>query len=244
MKQGSAMVHEPCKGAFAVSAALTLGGNASFHNQRTEPIVKVVVTGFEPFPGVPINPSAELVQHLGQDSSEHLLVRRFLLPVSFHAAGWRIREIIDFEKPQLLLMFGVDATQRKYVRVETQAKNAWQSGPHHPVTRVHPSGAEEYVSPLPTDLLVRTLTRADIPAVISTSAGTHVCNYVFYSAAEHIQSRRYQTIFGFVHLPLLVTQPEPSQMVHQAERILKLVECFSVILRELVNEASVDFGQM
>jgi pyroglutamyl-peptidase len=161
---------------------------------------KLAVTGFGPFHGICINPSSELVRRMLAIKHKYPC-KHFVLPVHFKRAGRMIRSIIKITRPVILLMFGVDSSQNREVKVEAFAKNIWKLNSHSAVKCIDVSGPQKYASRLPTDQLVRALKDNDIPASVSFSAGTYVCNYTYYCAARFIELHRYDTSYGFVHLP-------------------------------------------
>jgi len=222
----------------AVRGAMVPASSNALQDRKTRQAAKVVVTGFEAFSGMPVNPSAELALNIGRCKDKCILVESFLLPACFRRAGHNICKIIDTEQPDILLMFGVDATQRKHVKVEAWATNTWRPDAYDTVRRIHPSSPAEYASRLPVVPLVRALNTAGISAVVSESAGYYVCNYVFYSAAQYIHSKQYRTIFAFVHLPSLALHPESCQMGRRDGVMSKLVRALQLIIHMALIQLS------
>ena len=100
-----------------------------FRGIQLRPRRVVLVTGFSSFAGVPVNPSADLLQRFDAYRAPSISLRTLLLPVSFSRARDTVCAAIDLFSPGILLMFGVDPTQSTAVRVENYARNIWH--PHH-----------------------------------------------------------------------------------------------------------------
>jgi len=172
---------------------------------------KVLVTGFEPFAGSHLNPSGEVVKALSSIEFAGIELITRILPVEFRRAGQVLLEIIKSERPQALVMLG-QAEGRSEISIERIAINlddariADNSGDQRQNSVIEPNGADGYFSTLPVDQLVSAIKSAGIAAGISLSAGTFVCNHIFYRAAHYLQGESVQS--GFVHLPLLVEQSD------------------------------------
>ena len=204
----------------------TLNG---FRLRGPELAPNVLVTGFGPFPGVAVNPSKELLRSIYPGAVDGITLCTLLLPVSFSQASWIVSRAIDALDPQVLLMFGVDASENHFVKLERFARNVWQPDAHHAARAIDTLGPPVYQTRLPLDPAVRTLNAAGIPAAISDSAGSYVCNFVFYSAAKHVHLRGLPTLYGFVHVPLPPVLPGTGPW---AAWMSRLVDAFWLILRE------------
>jgi pyroglutamyl-peptidase len=169
--------------------------------------MKALVTGFSPFGGDAINPSYEAVRRLPKHIGRLEIVTAEL-PTSFARAPRRLRALIVREQPGIVLCVGL-AAERPGISVERVAINlcdariADNDGFQPCDKPVVPRAPPAYFSTLPVTQAVTALTNVGIPAQVSLSAGTFVCNHVFYSlmhaAAKDPRSRR----AGFVHVPAL-----------------------------------------
>jgi pyrrolidone-carboxylate peptidase len=117
-----------------------------FRGIQLRPRRVVLVTGFSSFAGVPVNPSADLLQRLDAYRAPSISLRTLLLPVSFSRARNAVCAAIDLFSPVILLMFGVDPTQSTAVRVETCARNIWQLHPRHSPGAIDPAGPASYAA--------------------------------------------------------------------------------------------------
>jgi pyroglutamyl-peptidase len=169
----------------------------------------LLVTGFEPFDGEPINPSAEVAHALAGRHVAGIPVVAAVLPCAFGRAIDVLRDAISAQRPQLVLALGQAggregfSIERVAINVDDAriADNAGASPIDTPVVR---GGPAAYFSTLPIKAMVAALQRAGWPAAVSQTAGTFVCNHVFYGLMHTLRRRRVRG--GFMHLPLLPQQ--------------------------------------
>lgn len=170
----------------------------------------VLVTGFEPFGGFTVNPSLQVAQALhGEQVAGHEVVA-VPLPVVFGAAGDALLAAVGRHRPVAVLALGL-ADGRPDLTVERVAVNVEDAdlddnAGARPVDRpVLPDGPAAYFSTLPLKRLVAALRAGGIPASVSDTAGTFVCNHVFYRLMHALRDAP-EVPAGFVHLPLLPEQ--------------------------------------
>jgi len=173
--------------------------------------IKILVTGFGPFPGVEINPTGAVIDDcLARVSSRSACkyeARGHILPTEYAGAGQRIQELIRQVEPDAVLMLGVAAARGELNlerfalniddAVSPDAAGAIASG-----TRIERDGPTAYTSTLPLQRIKQALDKAQIPTVFSNHAGTYVCNHVFYVAAHALGSMGTEIPYGFVHIPV------------------------------------------
>ena len=165
---------------------------------------KILVTGFEPFATSSLNPSAEIVKALIDDD----LVTA-ILPVVFGQASAQLRELIDLHKPTAVLCLG-QAEGRSEMTPERIAINldnariADNEGNQPLEQRVIADGPDGHFSTLPIEKMVASMKAAGIPASISLSAGTFVCNHIFYVLQDYLKDSSIKS--GFMHVPLMDEQ--------------------------------------
>ncbi len=155
---------------------------------------KIIVTGFEPFGGAARNASWEAVRQLAG-------VETLLLPVSFARACRIIREIAAGDADAVLCVG--EAAGRDRISVERVAVNRMDAripdndGDQPAGVPVCPGGPEELYATLPA----REILAAAGDAESSGSAGTYVCNAVFYSLMDELERRGNRALGGFIHVP-------------------------------------------
>jgi pyroglutamyl-peptidase len=196
----------------------------------------VLITGFEPFDGEAMNPSWEAVRVLqGVRIAAHRL-ETHCLPVIFGDALKHLRKAIAETKPALVICVG-QAGGRAQISLERIAinvddaripDNAGQCPVDAPVVIDGPAG---YFSTLPIKRMLVELHRAGIPAEISQTAGTYVCNHLFYGLMHHLEKRR-GVRGGFVHIPY-----SPGQAARHPGAPSLPVETVTAALRIIVRTA-------
>lgn len=179
--------------------------------------MNILVTGFEPFGGESTNPSMELVKALEpQIGAAH--IHAAILPVTASGGLQAALRAIEEIGPDAVVCVG-QAGGRCAVTVERLAvnvddfsipDNAGQQPHNLPVVE---GGPEGYLSTLPIYEMVDAMRNAGVPAAVSNSAGTYVCNHVMYGVAHYLAQYRPGAISGFVHIPYL-----PSQVLDKPDK--------------------------
>ena len=165
---------------------------------------KILVTGFEPFATSSLNPSGEIVKALIGDD----LVTA-ILPVVFGQASAQLRELIDLHKPSAVLCLGQaegrsELTPERIAINLVDARIADNAGNQPLEQRIMTDGPDGYFSTLPIEKMVASMKAAGIPASISLSAGTFVCNHIFYVLQDYLKDSAIKS--GFMHVPLMDEQ--------------------------------------
>lgn len=172
--------------------------------------MKVLVTGFTPFGGEQINPSWEAVKRLPEHIGEMTITKREI-PTEFDAACAALRAAMDALRPDAVLAVGQYGGANG-VRVERVAVNlrdariADNAGAKPVDEPVVPGAPDAYFATLPTRRIVEKLREEDIPAQLSYSAGTFVCNNLLFCALHESAKKFPVTRCGFVHVPYLPEQ--------------------------------------
>ena len=172
----------------------------------------ILITGFEPFGGEAVNPSAQLVLQLqGEVIAPGARVQSVVLPCAFDASLQALEAHLDRLRPRLVLCCG-QAGGRSALSLERVALNLDDAripdnAGAQPIDRpVHAAGPAAYFSSLPVKAMTQALRNAGLPAEVSYSAGTFVCNHVFYGLMHLAQQRPWLRQAGFMHLPYLPEQ--------------------------------------
>ncbi|GAB6136534.1 pyroglutamyl-peptidase I [Thermococcus prieurii] len=180
--------------------------------------MKVLVTGFEPFGGEEINPSWEAVKALPEELNGATLLK-VQLPVSFKRVREILPRLISKERPDIVLLTG-QAGGRPNVTVERVAINVMDStmpdndGFKPEDEPVFEGAPDAYFATIPVKEVVKALREAGIPAGVSNTAGTYVCNTAMFTALHTIAVAGMETKAGFIHVPFSHAQalekPRPS----------------------------------
>jgi pyroglutamyl-peptidase len=171
----------------------------------------ILLTGFEPFAGERVNPSMEIVRALDAEIINTHRVVGAILPVAFATTLPMLEELLDTHCPVLALAIG-QAGGRGEISLERVAINlidariADNQGLQPIDERIVVDAPNAYFSTLPVKAIATRLRELGIPVAPSLSAGSFVCNQVFFALAHLIATRHPQTRGGFVHVPWLPEQ--------------------------------------
>lgn len=176
--------------------------------------MRVLLTGFEPFGKEEVNPSELAVRAFQQVVAGRLPdveVRVAVLPVSFRRASSLLEEIIEELKPDVYvgvgLRSGVSHVAVERVAVNLKDARILDNDGEQPIDEpIVPGGPAAYFSTLPVKAIVRRLRESGVPAAISNSAGTFLCNFVMYLGLHLSATRGYPRRAGFIHVPLTPEQ--------------------------------------
>jgi pyroglutamyl-peptidase len=192
--------------------------------------VKVLVTGFEPFGGEKMNPSWEAVKALPDKIKGAVIVKR-RLPVTFRGVKDILPRLIVDEKPDVMILTG-QAGGRPNITVERVAINVMDStmpdneGYKPEDEPVFEGAPAAYFATLPVKAIVNALREAKIPASVSNTAGTYVCNTAMFTALHTIEVAGMTARAGFIHVPFSHEQaldnPRPSMALETIKKAVEL----------------------
>jgi pyroglutamyl-peptidase len=170
----------------------------------------VLVTGFTPFGGEAINPSWQIAASLPSQIGD-AVIERLEVPTEFGKAIKITTRAIDRLKPNVVLCLG-QAGGRSALTLERIAINIddaaiCDNAGKQPIDKpIMPRGNAAYFATLPIKAMVAAMARKNLPATVSNSAGTFVCNHLLYGVLHHIDKKKYATRAGFMHVPYLPAQ--------------------------------------
>ena len=172
---------------------------------------KVLLTGFEPFGGEALNPSEEVSRQLnGSVIARHEVISA-LLPCVYGAALKELKHQIKLHEPMFVVCVA-QAGGRAEITPERVAinlddahiaDNAGQQPVDRPIVK---GGPAAYWSTLPIKAIVQSLQKRRIPSAVSPSAGTFVCNHVFYGLMHELALHAKGVRGGLIHVPYLPEQ--------------------------------------
>ncbi len=173
--------------------------------------LKLLITGFEPFGGDPLNPSAMLAEALEGSVIEAHRVHARVLPCVFTDALLALNQAIDETRPALVLCTGLAAgrSELSFERVAINlidARIADNAGAAPVDERVLRSTRDAWFTSLPVKAMAQACEDAGVSAALSLSAGTFVCNAVFFALMQRIERERRlgrKLRGGFMHVPML-----------------------------------------
>ncbi|APT14831.1 pyroglutamyl-peptidase I [Lactobacillus jensenii] len=178
--------------------------------------MKILVTGFDPFDNDKINPAIEAVKLL-PDSIAGAEIIKLEIPTKFNVSAEVVKTAIEKYQPDYVLNIG-QAGGRFAITPERIAINlddgriADNAGYQPLNATIHEDGATAYFTQLPIKAMTRAIRAAGLPAAVSNTAGTYVCNHIFYQV-QYMREKFFPNIkAGFIHIPFL-----PNQVVARPE---------------------------
>ncbi|SDH82105.1 MULTISPECIES: pyroglutamyl-peptidase I [Bradyrhizobium] len=206
--------------------------------------LRILVTGFGPFPGAPWNPTQPLVARLTRlrrPAFADVELSHHIFPVTYKAVDRELPLALAQHQPHALLMFGL-ASRTGYVRIETRARNA--------VTMLWPDasqarsrkgsiegGADAKMFGPHTAKLLRAADGSGLDARASRDAGSYLCNYLSWRAIEAVEADNGPRLAAFVHIPPLARPGSPRRKGFPRITLEELVDAGEAMLLEMVRLA-------
>lgn len=172
--------------------------------------MKILITGFDPFGGETVNPAYEAVKLL-PDTIAGAEIIKLEVPTRFHRAGAVLEDAMQRHKPDAVICVG-QAGGRAAITPEKVAINLMDgripdNAGYQPVdVSIREDGETAYFTSLPVKAMVQRMRDAGIPAAVSYTAGTYVCNYLLYTLLYLIDKKYPNVRGGFIHVPYAMEQ--------------------------------------
>jgi pyroglutamyl-peptidase len=180
----------------------------------------ILITGFDRFPGSPVNPSGLVATRLVRRRRPAFAGTRRIAHVfatRYDAVDRELPALLAREKPDIVVMFGV-ATRSHRVRVEQRARNRIalfpDAGGYRPRTHTIAPNRDAQRNPLPITRLVRAARTAGVAAAPSRNAGAYLCNYVYWRALEAAAGPDGPGLVIFIHVP-------PTRLAKARKKLFK-----------------------
>jgi pyroglutamyl-peptidase len=172
---------------------------------------KVLVTGFDPFGEDHVNPALEAVKQLEGKRIDDVEIVIQEVPTVFHEAIKVVAQAIELHQPDVVICVG-QAGGRTQITPERVAINLDDARipdnkKNQPIDEhIVEGGPVAYWSTLPVKRIVHHMKEAGIPAAVSHTAGTFVCNHLFYGLMNYLEKHAPQVRGGFIHIPFIPEQ--------------------------------------
>ena len=172
--------------------------------------MKVLVTGFEPFGGEKVNPAFEAVK--GLPAEIHGAEVRWLeVPTVFYKSAHVLEEEMNRYRPDFVLCIGQaggrsSLTPERVAINQDDARIPDNDGNQPIDLPIRPDGAPAYFSSLPIKAMVQAIKKEGLPASVSNTAGTFVCNHLMYQALYLVEKKFPHVKAGFMHIPYMMEQ--------------------------------------
>ena len=192
----------------------------------------LLITGFDPFGGEKINPSWEAVSLL-PDTINHYNIHKLQIPTQFGAASKCVLDRASSLHPDVILCIGQaggrDSITPEVIGINLREASIADNAGFQPVnTPVIEDSREAYFSTVPVRAMVDNLRSNHIPARLSYSAGTFVCNDVLYTLLNVYHES--DTLVGFIHVPYL---PEQIKKDEPSLSLQEIVKALTVCIQSL-----------
>ena len=221
-------------------AGMTMGDLAKLSDK-----LRILLTGFGPFPGAPYNPTQPLVKRLLQlrrPAFSDVERTGHIFPVAYRAVDRELPQLLAKHRPHALLMFGL-ASRTSYLRIETRARNAvttlWPDADHTRLRKGSISGGADALMFGPhTARLLRAADSTGVDARASRDAGSYLCNYLSWRAIEATRRDNGPALAAFAHIPPLARcGARPHRDAAHRITLEDLVDAGEAMLLELVRLA-------
>ncbi|HEV7601996.1 MAG TPA: pyroglutamyl-peptidase I [Bradyrhizobium sp.] len=207
--------------------------------------LRILITGFGPFPGAPFNPTQPLVARLlrlRRPAFSEVELSGHIFPVTYAAVDRELPRLVARRRPHALLMFGL-ATRTPYLRIETRARNAvtmlWPDAAHTRIRKGSITGSADAKMFGPhTAKFLRAAVGTGADARASRDAGSYLCNYLSWRAIEATCADNGPRLAAFVHVPPV---PRGGTMQRKGTQhrvtLEQLVDAGEAMLLEMVRLA-------
>lgn len=209
--------------------------------------MKILYTGFEPFGGEALNPSYEAVRLL-PDTIAGAEVVRVQIPTTFQRGAEEMLAAVERHQPAYVICVGQAGGRfgvtPEFVAINYRDARIPDNDGFQPVGEtIVPSGANACFTAMPVKRMVLRMRQEGIPASVSYTAGTYVCNDVFYRLLHHIETRQPKLVGGFVHVPYAdgqaaqLTNPAPSLSLETIAKALRIAGEIAIAFQTDLTEA-------
>lgn len=200
--------------------------------------MKILLTAFDPFGGDIVNPALEAVKQVS-DTIAGAKIIKLEVPTVFKKSIATVAAAMEQERPDVVFCIG-QAGGRLELNPERVAINLEDgripdNEGYQPIDKkIFEDGAAAYFSTLPIKAMVQAIRDAKLPASVSNTAGTYVCNHLMYGVLYTIQKENYRMKGGFMHVPFIpeqvVMRPAPTPCMALADIIRGIEAAISAIV--------------
>ncbi|MGX7107022.1 pyroglutamyl-peptidase I [Hutsoniella sourekii] len=192
--------------------------------------MKILITGFDPFGGEAINPAIEAVKKL-PDTIAGAEIIKVEIPTVFHKSAEVMREKVRQHQPDVIINIGqaggrTGITPERVAINQDDARIEDNEGNQPIDVVIQEDGENAYFSSLPIKAMVEAIHQAGLPASVSNTAGTFVCNHIMYQTLYLIDKEFPHVLGGFVHIPYMMQQvvDKPDQAAMNLDDIARGLE--------------------
>ena len=182
--------------------------------------MKILVSGFDPFGSDKISPAIEAVKKLA-DTIKGAKIIKLEIPTVFNKSAQVVHQAIVKEQPDYVLNVGQaggrSALTPERVAININDGRIPDNDGYQPLDEpIQPDGDTAYFTQLPIKAMAKAIRAAGLPAIVSNTAGTYVCNHIFYQV-QYMRTKEFPKLkAGFIHIPFLpeqvITRPNQPSM--------------------------------
>lgn len=207
--------------------------------------MKILISGFEPFGKMTINPTEELLKEADKFAIEGVEVTTILLPVNYDECAEKLIAKMDELQPDIVISCGLAAGRTAITpeRIGINVKDTGSGDPypdnrgHVPVDEmIDEDGPDGMFSTLPIRQIEKNLKAEHIPSAISNTAGTFICNNTLYAVLNHIRKNQLPIKAGFIHFPASTEMSARNPSLPSLPQEL-MARALNVILETCAREA-------
>jgi pyroglutamyl-peptidase len=211
--------------------------------------MKVLLTAFDPFGGEKVNAALKAVKLVSSRIGTVDIVK-LEVPTVFRKSIDKVVEAMKEEKPDVVLCVGqaggrFDITPER-VAINVDDARIKDNEGNQPVGTIYEDGENAYFATLPIKAMVQKIRDAGLPASVSNTAGTFVCNHLMYGVLYHIAKRFPSTQGGFIHVPFIPVQvvdhPSPSPSLSLNDIVKGLEEAIKAIAESTEQRSGEDLN--
>ena len=208
--------------------------------------MKILVTGFDPFGGESMNPAIEAVKLL-PDTIAGAEIIKLEIPTVFHKSAQVVREKMQEIQPDVVLNIGqaggrTGLTPERVAINQDDARIEDNDGNQPIDAPIQEDGQPAYFSKLPIKAMVEAIHQAGLPASVSNTAGTFVCNHIMYQTLYLVDKEFPQAKAGFMHIPFMTEQvvDKPTMASMSLTDIAKGIEAAITAIVEYKDKDDLD----
>ncbi len=189
----------------------------------------ILITGFGPFQSFRSNPSSIVASALHGRTIAGMPVTSVVVPVEYAACERFVRDRFDPQRHPIVILMGLNARSRRIslerIAVNLEHASVADEADDSAISRtIDPSGPDGIFSNWPVDRLHDRLASEGFPVTVSNSAGTYVCNALFYRVLRRMSGcEQRDSKVGFVHLPRISRRISSDRMMTAIERLIELL---------------------
>jgi pyroglutamyl-peptidase len=201
---------------------------------------KILLTGFSPFGGESINPSYECIKNVDNEISGYEIIKKEI-ETTFQTSHHQLISYINDFKPDAVILVG-QAGGAHNIRIERVAINIQDArikdnlGDMPEDQVIIKSAPNAYFSTLPSKLIVKNLMNEGIPAILSYSAGTFVCNHLLFHLLHYLNQSNINIPAGFIHVPYIFSQVGDKKDEYATD-LISLTKALQIIIKTTIKES-------